>query len=94
MSVVLAQTRRMTGPSSSTARPAPRDGDVVVEYAPRVAAAYTLYQVPAPAQIATAVKSEAMRIAREFAEEISVNLWYRDAGGYTLVASYRPSDKS
>ena len=68
----------------------PQDGDVVVTREAQSRVHYTVHQQPGMIQFSSAVREEAMRLARTFAQKYAVDVWYSDAGTYRLLEAYRP----
>jgi hypothetical protein len=52
---------------------------------------YTVRQVPGIVQLSSAVRDEAVRLARRFGQQHGVNVWYSENGRYRLLEVYRPS---
>jgi hypothetical protein len=68
----------------------PRDGDVVIARDSGVQIRFTLRQTPGAAQLHTASRDEAIRIARGFAQQAIVDVWYTNSGSHELLEAYRP----
>ena len=77
------------GDSLTTSRGLPRDGDVVVGREAHSAVTYTVRQVPGDVQFHSSVRDEAVRLARDFAQTITVDVWYSDDGMYRLLEAHR-----
>jgi hypothetical protein len=73
-----------------TERSSPRDGDVVVTREAHSRVHYTVRQVPGLVQFSTAVRDEAVGLARNFAQRSGIDMWYCEAGMYRLLEAYRP----
>jgi hypothetical protein len=93
----------MSGASSGTARmresapdlagaTRPRDGDVIVARDSLAQIRFTLRQIPGGVQLHTRSRDEAIRIARGFAQEVIVDVWYSSSGTYELLEAYRRPD--
>jgi hypothetical protein len=77
-------------PSTSSERSSPRDGDVVVTREAHSRVYYTVRQLPGLVGFSAAVRDEAVRLARSFAQEHCVDIWYSEDGIYRLLEAYRP----
>jgi hypothetical protein len=77
---------------TTAARSQPRDGDIVVTRESKSGAAFTIRQVPGVVQFSAFVRDEAIRLARGFARENNVDLWYCEDGTYRLLEAYRGSE--
>jgi hypothetical protein len=77
-------------PSASSERSSPRDGDVVVTRETHSRTHYTVRQIPGLVGFSAAVRDEAVRLARSFAQEHRVDVWYSEDGTYRLLEAYRP----
>jgi hypothetical protein len=86
-------TRRPTGLS---ARPggltAPQEGDVVVTRESSATVPYTVGQVPDVVQFRASARDLAIRLARNCAQQIAVDLWYREKDTYKLLEANRRRD--
>jgi hypothetical protein len=51
---------------------------------------YTVRQLPGIVQFSTAVRDEAVRLARSFGQKHGIDVWYSDNGTYRLLEAYRP----
>jgi hypothetical protein len=51
---------------------------------------YTVRQLPGIVQFSAAVRDEAKRLARSFAQKHRVDVWYSEDGIYRLLEAYRP----
>jgi hypothetical protein len=51
---------------------------------------YTVRQLPGIVQYSVGGRDEAVRLARSFAQQFDVDIWYREAGTYRLLEVYRP----
>lgn len=51
---------------------------------------YVVRQLPGMVQFSSGVRDEAVRLARRFAQEYAVDVWYREGGTYRLLEAYRP----
>lgn len=71
------------------AGPTPRDGDIVVARDSKPATRYTVRQLPGDAQFSASHRDEAVRLARGFAQEQAVDLWYSENGINHLLEVYR-----
>jgi hypothetical protein len=67
----------------------PRDGDVIVSRESGSGGKYSVRQVPGDVQFHAAVRDEAIRLARSFAQKATVDLWYSDDGSHKLLEAYR-----
>jgi hypothetical protein len=68
----------------------PRDGDVVVTRQSKSDVRFTVHQVPSvEQQYGSAVRDDAVRLARGFAREHGANLWYCEDGICRLLEAYR-----
>lgn len=76
-------------PSASPERSFPQDEDVVVTRETHSRTHYTVRQLPGLVGFSAAVRDEAVRLARTFAQEHRVDLWYSEAGTYRLLEAYR-----
>ena len=72
----------------------PRDGDVIVSRESRPGGKYSVRQVPGDVQFHASVRDEAIRLARGFAVNAAVDLWYADDGAHRLVERYRKGSTS
>jgi hypothetical protein len=68
----------------------PHDGDVVVTRESRSEVRYSVRQHPGSAQFSAAVRDEAVRLARSFAQKHAVDVWYSENGTHRLLEVYRP----
>jgi hypothetical protein len=59
---------------------APRPGDLVVTREARSAVRYSVREVPGEPQITLASRDETLRLARGFARDRGVDLWYSEGG--------------
>jgi hypothetical protein len=73
----------------SSERSSPQDGDVVVTREAHSRVHYTVRQLPGLVGFSAAVREEAVRLARSFAQEHRVDIWYREDGTYRLLEAYR-----
>jgi hypothetical protein len=71
-------------------RSLPQDGDVVVAREAHSSVHYTVRQLPGIVQFSSAVRDEALQLARGFSQRYAVDVWYGEAGTYQLLESYRP----
>jgi hypothetical protein len=55
---------------------------------------YTVRQLPGLVGFSAAVRDEAVRLARSFAQEHRVDVWYSEDGTYRLLEAYRPRSSS
>jgi len=76
-------------PRTPVARSQPRDGDIVMTRESKSGASFTIRQVPGVVQFSAFGRDEAIRLARGFARENNVDLWYCEAGIYRLLEAYR-----
>ena len=67
----------------------PQDGDVVVRREARSPICFSVRQLPVVVQLGTSSRDEALRLAREFAQEHAVDVWYDDEGTFRLLEAYR-----
>ena len=79
-------------PRTPVVRSQPRDGDIVMTRESKSGASFTIRQVPGVVQLSAFVRDEAIRLARGFARENNVNLWYCEAGTDRLLEAYRGSE--
>jgi hypothetical protein len=77
-------------PSTLCEQSLPQDGDVLVTREAKSRVHYTVHQLPGMIQFSSAVRDEAVRLARTFAQKYAVDVWYRDGGTYRLLEAYRP----
>jgi hypothetical protein len=90
-----SRAARASGPSPSpTDRGQPRDGDVIVSRESRSGNKYSLRQHPGDVQVYALVRDDAIRLARGFAVQVAVDLWYIDEGALTLLEAYRKGSTS
>jgi hypothetical protein len=71
-------------------RPCPQQGDVVVTREAHSRVHYTVRQLPGIVQFSAAVRDEAVRLARSFAQQYRVDIWYSEDGACRLLEAYRP----
>jgi hypothetical protein len=71
-----------------------QDGDVLITRETNSGGNYSVRQLPGRAQFTAATRDEAIRLARDFAVNQSVNLWSRDGDGYELLEHHRPAKTS
>ena len=86
--IVDHDTRVSTSPSPD--RSSPQDGDVVVTREVESRVHYTVRQLPGIVQFSAGVRDAAVRLARSFAQQYAVDMWYSEAGRYRLLGAYRP----
>jgi hypothetical protein len=55
---------------------------------------YTVRQLPGLVAFSTAARDEAVRLARRFAQEHRVDVWYSEDGAYRLLEAYRSPTSS
>lgn len=79
-------------PRTTPARSRPASGDIVVTRESAPGTTFTIRQVPGVVQFSACVRDEAVRLARGFARENTVDLWYCEAGSYRLLEIYRRSE--
>ena len=72
----------------------PQDGDVVVTREVESRVHYTVRQLPGIVQFSAGVRDAAVRLARSFAQQYAVDMWYSEAGRYRLLGAYRPTSRS
>ena len=89
MSTIVDRDVRV-GASTSLDRSSPQDGDVVVTREAESRVHYTVRQVPGIVQFSAGVRDAAVRLARSFAQQYAVDVWYSEAGTYRLLEAYRP----
>ena len=77
-------------PSQVPKRPCPQDGDVVVTREAHSPVHYTVRQLPGLVQFSAAVRDQAVRLARSFAQRYRIDVWYGEDGTYRLLEAYRP----
>jgi hypothetical protein len=77
-------------PSNVPEQQSPKDGDVVVTREAHSPVHYTVRQLPGIVQFSAAVRDEAVRLARRFAQQYHIDVWYREDGTYRLLEAYRP----
>jgi len=95
MASAASRAARVSGPSAIVTDAArPRDGDVIVSRESGAGGKYTVRQVPGDPQLHASVRDEAIRLARGFAINAAVDLWYIDDGPQTLLGAYRKESKS
>jgi hypothetical protein len=58
----------------------PQDGDVVVAREAQFPACFTLRQTPEVVQLVTATREYALQVARAFAQEHGLDVWYSEEG--------------
>jgi hypothetical protein len=75
--------------TTASGRSRPQEGDVVVARESHSAVRYTVRQLPGVEQIGGSVKDEAVRLARSFAQQHGVDLWYSEYGSYVLLEDFR-----
>lgn len=75
-------------PSTRTS-PSPSDGDVIVTRESNCGACYTVRQIPGIVQYSVAQWEDAIRLARSFARNHAVDLWYRENGTESLLEAHR-----
>ena len=88
-----AQVRSATRVNESSTlgeRSLPQDGDVVVTREAQSLVHYTVQQLPGMIQFSSAVREEAVRLARTFAQKYAVDVWHSDGGTHRLLEAYRP----
>ena len=91
MEAPIRSTTRASESSTQCERSLPQDGDVVVTRAVQSRVHYTVHQLPGMIQFSSAVRDEAVRLARTFAQKYAVDVWYSDGSGtYRLLEAYRP----
>jgi hypothetical protein len=71
-------------------RPCPQNGDVVVTREAHSRVHYTVRQLPGLVQFSTAVRDQAERLARSFAQQYRIDVWYGEDGRFRLLEAYRP----
>jgi hypothetical protein len=69
----------------------PQDGDVVVARESHSEFKFAVRQLPGVEQFGGSVKDEAIRLARSFAQQHAVDLWYSEDGTYVLLEAFRSS---
>lgn len=67
----------------------PRDGDVVITRESRLPRKFTVRQLPCSAQMSMTVREEAVHLARRFAQEHGVDIWYSNDEHQRLLERYR-----
>jgi hypothetical protein len=80
-------------PSTRTS-PSPSDGDVIVTRESSSGVCYTVRQIPGIVQYSVAQWEDAIRLARSFARNHAVDLWYRENGAESLLEAYRRAAES
>ena len=81
---------RLSEPSRAGDQSSPQDGDVVVTREAESRVHYTVRQLPGIVQFSAGVRDQAVRLARGFAQQYAVDVWYSEAGTYRLLEVYRP----
>ena len=89
-----SRAARVSEPSRIADAARPRDGDVIVSRELGAGGTYTVRQVPGDVQLHSSVRDEAIRLARGFAINAAVDLWYIDDGPQRLLEAYRKESKS
>ena len=84
------ENTRVSEPSIPVDRSSPQDGDVLVTREAQSRVHYTVRQLPGMVQFSAAVREEAVRLGRGFAQKHTVDVWYCEAGTYRLLEAYRP----
>jgi len=80
----------VSGPSPiATDAARPRDGDVIVSRVSGAGGTYSVRQAPGDVQFHAAVRDEAIRLGRSFAQNVTVDLWYSEDGSHKLLEAYR-----
>jgi hypothetical protein len=90
MRATVNQYPRASERPASSDRPSPQDGDVVVTRQAEAHVHYTVRQLPGIVQFSAGVRDNAVRLARGFAQQYAVDVWYCEAGTYRLLEAYRP----
>lgn len=72
------------------ARTGAQDGDILVTRESRPAVRYAVRQLPGVVQFTASGREEAVKLARGFAINNAVDVWYREAGREYLLGAYRP----
>jgi hypothetical protein len=90
MTATVEPDSRASERGASADRRSPQDGDVVVTHHVETRVYYTVRQLPGIVQFSAGVRHNAVRLAREFAQQYRVDVWYSDAGTYRLLEVYRP----
>lgn len=70
-------------------RMSPRDGDVVVTRESRSPIVFTIRQLPGDVQLSASSRDDALRLARGFAMQNAVDLWYSEGEALRLLEAYR-----
>jgi hypothetical protein len=70
-------------------RPHPQDGDIVILGRSSSDQKWSLLRQPGPAQIEAQSRQQAMAIARSIAPELGVDVWFLEAGVYSLFETHR-----
>lgn len=78
----------------TAANPDPRDGDLVVTRESAPVVRYAISQYPSVVQFKTPTRDDAIRLARSFAREHAVDVWYSEWGTVTRLETYRPMPAS
>jgi hypothetical protein len=87
--ICTSRAARVSGPSPiATDAARPRDGDVIVSRDSGSRGPYSVRQAPGDVQFHAAVRDEAIRLARRFAQKATVGLWYSDDGSHKLLEAY------
>jgi hypothetical protein len=77
-------------PSNVPEGPRPQDGDIVVTREAHSRVHYTVRQLPGIVQFSTSVREEAVQLARSFARQYHIDVWYWENGTYCLLEACRP----
>ncbi len=67
----------------------PQDGDVLITREAKSGDSYNVRQLPGRAQFTAPSRDEALRLARDFATNQSVDVWSRDGDGYERLERHR-----
>jgi hypothetical protein len=68
----------------------PQNGDIVVAREAQSRVHYTVRQLPGIVQFSTAVRDDAVALARGFGRHCAVDVWYKEPGGCRLIEAFRP----
>lgn len=90
MSATVDPDPRTSERGASPDRWSPQEGDVVVTRQAETRVRYTVRQLPGIVQFSAGVRDNAVRLARGFAQQYGVDVWYCEAGSYRLLEVYRP----